>query len=146
LKRIHPNQSLGRVGVVKLLLLIEELEGGVIFVSVKDLPVSGYGNSIPEALSAFSDAFELQWKNLVEGPESDLSPKALEYRKRFLEIKGLPTELEFNPDAMWDAAMKVLGKDADELVAKAADNLSRWHDNPSSSEEVESWPEEFDEV
>jgi hypothetical protein len=62
-----------------------------------------------------------------------------------LAVASQQKSLDFDPDSMWQAAMELLGDDAQELVAKAADNLAKWHDAPNSGK-MDAWPEDFDEA
>lgn len=59
---------------------IEYLEDDVVFVSHRTVPVHAYGGSLNEALGAFSEAFDHQWRNLVEVPESSLTNGGLKRR------------------------------------------------------------------
>jgi hypothetical protein len=57
-------------------------DGGTIFASHRDLPVHGYGESLAEATEAFSTAFDLQYRTLVEQDDQNLSPYARELREK----------------------------------------------------------------
>lgn len=50
------------------------LENGQVFADHSTLPIHGYGDNLTEALNAFCEAFDFQWRNLVEVPEDSLTP------------------------------------------------------------------------
>lgn len=52
----------------------EEEDGQLqVFASHRILPVHGHGPGQPEALAAFCEAFDFQWRHLVEVPEDSLT-------------------------------------------------------------------------
>ena len=60
---------------------IDYLEDDVVFVSHRSVPVHAYGNGLPEALSAFSEAFDHQWRSLVDVDESSLTGGGVKRRR-----------------------------------------------------------------
>lgn len=48
-------------------------DDGQVFASHRSLPVHGYGSDQGEALEAFCEAFDFQWRQLVEAPEESLT-------------------------------------------------------------------------
>lgn len=60
---------------------LDYLEDDVVFVSHRTVPVHAYGGSLEEALSAFSEAFDLQWRSLVDVPESSLTDGGVKRRR-----------------------------------------------------------------
>ncbi len=60
---------------------IDYLEDDVVFVSHRTVPVHAYGSSLNEALGAFTEAFDHQWRNLVDVPESSLTEGGVKRRR-----------------------------------------------------------------
>ncbi len=60
---------------------LEYLEDDIVFVSHQTVPVHAYGRGPKEALRAFSEAFDLQWRSLVDTPESNLTVGGLKRRR-----------------------------------------------------------------
>ncbi|HEX4338511.1 MAG TPA: hypothetical protein VH062_21550 [Polyangiaceae bacterium] len=48
-------------------------DDGQVFASHRSLPVHGYGPDEGTALAAFCEAFDFQWRHLVEQPEESLT-------------------------------------------------------------------------
>lgn len=59
---------------------LEYLEDDIVFVSHRTVPVHAYGRGLKEALRAFGEAFDMQWRNLVEVPKDCLTPGGLKRR------------------------------------------------------------------
>ena len=64
---------------------VNYLEGGEVFASHRCLPVHGHGPSLELALRAFCQAFDFQWRNLVDVAEDQLTPGGIKRRRAMLE-------------------------------------------------------------
>lgn len=60
---------------------LEYLDDDIVFVSHRSVPVHAYGRGANEALRAFGEAFDLQWRSLVEVPEDSLTPGGIRRRR-----------------------------------------------------------------
>ena len=60
---------------------LEYLEDEIVFVTHRTVPVHAYGRGPIEALRAFSEAFDLQWRSLVETPEDSLTAGGIKRRR-----------------------------------------------------------------
>ena len=49
------------------------LDDGQVFADHGSLPVHGYGDNMNEAMNAFCEAFDVQWRSLVEVSEDSLT-------------------------------------------------------------------------
>jgi hypothetical protein len=65
---------------------MEQLDDGLVLARHRELPVSGFGETAPEALQAFGEMFEVQYAALVEGDIAELTGDAIEAREKFLSI------------------------------------------------------------
>lgn len=65
---------------------IDYLEDDVVFVSHRSVPVHAYGNGLREALSAFSEAFDHQWRSLVDVDESSLTDGGVKRRREMKAV------------------------------------------------------------
>jgi hypothetical protein len=59
---------------------------GEVFASHQRLPVHGYGRDQGKALAAFCEAFDFQWRHLVEVLESTLTEGGQRRRRAMLEV------------------------------------------------------------
>jgi hypothetical protein len=59
---------------------LEYLEDEIVFVSHRTVPVHAYGRGPKEALQSFGEAFDIQWRSLVDVPESSLTAGGLRRR------------------------------------------------------------------
>jgi hypothetical protein len=57
------------------------LEDGTVFAKHRRLPVHGYGETQAEAISAFCEAFDHQWRHLVEAAPETLAAHAMTLRE-----------------------------------------------------------------
>jgi hypothetical protein len=71
---------------------LEYLEDDIVFVTHRTVPVHAYGRGLKEALAAFSEAFDLQWRSLVEAPEDSLTPGGLKRRHAMQAVVGSVVE------------------------------------------------------
>lgn len=60
---------------------IEYLAEGGVFASHRSLPVDGYGGDQVAALAAFYEAFDFQWRHLVEVDEETLTEGGVRRRR-----------------------------------------------------------------
>jgi hypothetical protein len=60
---------------------IEYLEDDIVFVSHRTVPVHAYGNSLAEALGTFGEAFDMQWRSLVDVAETSLTAGGVKRRR-----------------------------------------------------------------
>ena len=76
----------GRLYVLKDLFVIDldVSEEGHVFATHRSLPVDGVGDDESEALAAFCETFDFQWRNLVDVDEDSLTKGGLK-RRRALE-------------------------------------------------------------
>jgi hypothetical protein len=51
---------------------VSNLEDGTVYAKHRSLPVYGYGQDVREALAAFAEAFDVQWRMLVEEDDDEL--------------------------------------------------------------------------
>lgn len=70
------------------------LEDGTVFASHRELPVHGYGPNQKAALAAFSEMFDVQWRNLVEVAETALTAGGLRRRKALVDAVAAVAERE----------------------------------------------------
>jgi hypothetical protein len=61
-------------------------EDGEVFASHRVLPVHGYGTDQRAALDAFCEAFDFQWRHLVEPSEDGLTEGGRRRRKAMQEV------------------------------------------------------------
>jgi hypothetical protein len=66
----HRRYDLKGMFVIDLAYLEDE---GEVFASHRSLPVHGYGKNEGMALAAFCEAFDFQWRHLVEVPDESLT-------------------------------------------------------------------------
>lgn len=69
---------------------IEYQENDTVFVYHHSLPVSGYGDDVDGALDSFCEAFDVQYRGLVESDPEELTPAA---RAAAKEIEAAVTEV-----------------------------------------------------
>jgi len=72
----------GRRYVLKDVFVVDlsYLDEGEVFASHRSLPVHGHGSDLQAALGAFCDAFDFQWRNLVDVPEESLTAGGIRRR------------------------------------------------------------------
>src|SRR5260221_9658124 len=58
-----------------------EVDGGIVLATHRQLPVHGHGSSQEEAIEAFCEAFDLQWRSLVEVDETSLTSGGRDRRR-----------------------------------------------------------------
>jgi len=73
---------------------IEYLESDVVFVSHRTVPVHAYGNSLADALSTFGEAFDLQWRSLVDVPEASLTEGGIKRRDAMEAVVARVSNIE----------------------------------------------------
>ena len=64
---------------------IDHLEDSV-FATHRDLPVHGYGRDQKDALSAFCEMFDMQYRSLVEEDENNLTPGGIQRRQALRDV------------------------------------------------------------
>lgn len=62
------------------------MSGGIVVASKSDVGVHAHGRSVLEALEAFCEMFDSQYRELVECPEDELTPYAMQFRRKFLQL------------------------------------------------------------
>jgi hypothetical protein len=70
------------------------LPDGEVFACHRRLPVHAHGANQQAALSAFCDAFDFQWRNLVDVPEEQLTSGGLKRRQAMLEAVEKVEDIE----------------------------------------------------
>lgn len=65
-------------------IVLEYLRDGEVVARHRTLPVEGHGEGILKALESFCEAFDFQYRNLVDVPESELTSGGLR-RRRLME-------------------------------------------------------------
>jgi hypothetical protein len=73
---------------------IEYLEEDVVFVSHRTVPVHAYGSSLAEALSTFGEAFDMQWRSLVDVPEASLTEGGIKRRRAMEAVVARVSNVE----------------------------------------------------
>ena len=82
--------ELGGVFVVN----IEYLEDDIVFVSHRTVPVHAYGNSLAEALGTFGEAFDMQWRSLVDVAEGSLTAGGVKRRRAMEAVVARVSNIE----------------------------------------------------
>lgn len=73
---------------------IEYLEDEVVFVTHRTVPVHAYGKSLAEALSAFGEAFDMQWRSLVDVAEASLTEGGIRRRQAMKAVVARVTNID----------------------------------------------------
>lgn len=60
-------------------------EGAEVFANHRSLPVHGHGSRQKDALESFCEAFDFQWRNLVDVDEASLTPGGLRRRRAMID-------------------------------------------------------------
>ncbi len=79
---------------MKFLIITLKTRGGYVMATSGNLQCTGFGDNGHEAIKAFFEMFEVQWKALVECDPKELTAGAKRTRRAFIDaVSPTPTEV-----------------------------------------------------